>query len=86
MPDVTISLGEAKAHLSELADRASAGESVVITRRGKAVAQIRGLQSDPKPIDVDVLRALTQRQARRSAETAPGALSTIRGLRDHARY
>ncbi len=38
MPDVTISLGEAKAHLSELADRASAGESVVSIRNGKAVA------------------------------------------------
>ena len=86
MPDVTISLGEAKAHLSELADRASAGESVVITRRGKAVARIRGLQSDSKPIDVDVLRALTQRQTSATAEAAPGALSTIRGLRDQARY
>ena len=53
MPDVTISLAEAKAHLSELADRASAGDCVVITRRGKAVAEIRGLQSDRKPIDAD---------------------------------
>ncbi len=59
MPGVTISVAEAQAHLSELADRASAGESVVITRRGKAVARIRGLQTDRKPIDADVLRALT---------------------------
>ena len=32
-----VSVAEAKAHLSEILDRVEAGESVVITRRGKAV-------------------------------------------------
>jgi len=37
---VTVSLTEAKARLSELLDKVEAGEEVVITRRGRAVANI----------------------------------------------
>lgn len=42
----TVSLAEAKAHMSELVDRAEAGDSIDITRRGK-------------PVDVARLRSLT---------------------------
>ena len=35
-----VSLAEAKAQLSKLVERAAAGETVCITRRGKPVAQI----------------------------------------------
>jgi prevent-host-death family protein len=38
---VTVSLAQAKAHLSELLDRVEAGEEVVVTRHGRAVAHIR---------------------------------------------
>lgn len=37
---VTVNLAQAKAHLSELLDKVEAGEEVVITRRGRAVAHI----------------------------------------------
>lgn len=36
------SIAEARAHLSALIDRALAGETVVITRRGKPVATLSG--------------------------------------------
>lgn len=36
----SISLAQAKAHLSELVDRVEAGETVEITRRGKPAARL----------------------------------------------
>ena len=38
---VTVNLAQAKARLSELLDKVEAGQEVVITRRGKAVAVVR---------------------------------------------
>jgi len=35
---VTVNLAQAKAHLSELLDKVEAGEEVIITRHGRAVA------------------------------------------------
>jgi prevent-host-death family protein len=37
---VTVSLAQAKARLSELLDKVRDGESIVITRHGKPVAQL----------------------------------------------
>ena len=37
---VTVTVVEAKAHLSELLDKVEAGEQVVITRHGKPVANV----------------------------------------------
>jgi prevent-host-death family protein len=37
----TVNLANAKARLSELVDRAAAGETVRITRRGKPIAQLQ---------------------------------------------
>jgi prevent-host-death family protein len=42
MDEVTVA--EAKAHLSELIDRAERGEPVRITRRGKSVARLTGVE------------------------------------------
>lgn len=36
----TISLAEAKAHLSELLNRVEAGEEIIITRHGRPVARV----------------------------------------------
>ena len=54
-----ISLTDAKAHLSNLVDRALGGETVRITRRGKPVVQIELLDRQPAPIVLASLRALT---------------------------
>ena len=54
-----VNLADAKAHLSELVERAAAGEAVCITRRGKAVAQITAVDTPRKRIDPMALRAMT---------------------------
>ena len=56
----TFSLAEAKARLSELVTRAAEGESVQITRRGKPVAQITPIDRPRKPIDIELLRSVTE--------------------------
>jgi prevent-host-death family protein len=80
MEDVTVA--EAKAHLSELIDRAERGEPVRITRRGKPVARLTGVDQQLKPIDLDALRALTGSQP---IQQQP-ARSWLRSVRDEERY
>jgi len=79
---ITVSLANAKAHLSELVERAAAGEAVCITRRGKAVAQITAIDSPRKSIDIAALQAMT--------DTMPVQTETardfIRRMRDEDRY
>ena len=43
---ITVGSFEAKTKLAELLDKVEAGESVTITRRGKAVAQLIAVKSD----------------------------------------
>ncbi len=78
----TVSVAEAKAHLSELIDRVAAGERLVVTRRGKPVLELRSPATPRKPIDVEALRAFTARQ-RRQKESAG---DFMRRMRDDARY
>jgi prevent-host-death family protein len=75
-------VAQAKARLSELVERAAAGEPICITRRGKPVAQISAVATPRKRIDVAALRAMTDRipMQRESA----GEL--IRRMRDEDRY
>lgn len=77
-----INLAEAKAHLSELVERAAAGETVEIMRRGKTVAQLTAPDRPKRPIDVNELKSLTK-QTKRQEE---GAAKFIRRMRDDARY
>ncbi len=44
----TINVAEAKAHFSDLLDRAARGEEIVIARAGKPVARIVPLADPPK--------------------------------------
>lgn len=46
----TVTLAEAKAHLSHLLDQVEAGEEVVITRRGQAIARISPVEKPKHPI------------------------------------
>jgi prevent-host-death family protein len=77
-----VTLADAKAHLSRLIDRAVAGDTVRITRRGRPVAQISAIERPRRPIDPSVLRALTdavpiQRESAREL---------LRRMRDQDRY
>jgi prevent-host-death family protein len=80
MEEVTVA--EAKAHLSELIERAASGEPVGITRRGKPVARLTGVERQIKPIDLNALRALTASQP---VQSEP-ARSWLRSARDEERY
>ena len=80
MPESTISLANAKAHLSELAERAAAGESILITKRGKAVVRLSSVAAPKKPVDATALRAVTDAQRNFTDETI------LRRMREDARY
>ena len=76
------SLADAKAHLSELVDRAEAGETVEITRRGKLVAKLTPPERPRKPIDWDALDRL--RESLPWQEESAGDF--VRRMRDSDRY
>jgi prevent-host-death family protein len=46
----TVTLTEAKSHLSHLLDRVEAGEEVVITRRGLPIARITPVEKPKHPV------------------------------------
>lgn len=55
-------IAEAKAHFSDLIERAEEGEEIEIRRRGKPVAKIVPIERPRKPVDIEKLRALTAGQ------------------------
>lgn len=74
----SVSVAEAKAHLSELLNQVEAGEEIVITRRGQPVARLKAVDQPPKSIDfeeMDRLRASLPMSQVSSAEL-------IRQMRD----
>jgi len=81
MSILTLSLAEAKARLSELTERVTHGDEVVITRHGKPVARIQQVRDKPRRVDVAAFRRATARQAEPAA-----AAPLIRELRESARY
>jgi prevent-host-death family protein len=78
----TVTLAHAKAHLSELVERAAAGEPVCITRRGKPMAQLSAVARPRKPVDVAALRALTDKMPMQQESGA----DFVRRMRDEGRY
>jgi prevent-host-death family protein len=77
-----VSVAEAKAHLSKLLDRVERGEEVVITRRGRPVAKVSGIQRKLEPIDFAALRAF--RDSMPMQKESAGEF--MRRLRDTDRY
>jgi prevent-host-death family protein len=78
----SVSIAEAKAHLSELVDQARAGEEIEITRRGQPVALILAAPRKKKPIDIDALKAATESMPKQSTNAG----EFVRWLRDTDRY
>lgn len=79
---VDINIAEAKAHLSELVERAAAGEIVRITKRGKPMAMLGPAEKPRKKIDFEALRAFTATLPREEEDTR----EFIRKMRDGYRY
>jgi prevent-host-death family protein len=78
---VTVSLAQAKARLSELLDKVEAGEEIVVTRHGKAVARISPTAKTKKPIDYD---RLAEFRATMPSLGEP-SVDLIRAMRDEGR-
>jgi prevent-host-death family protein len=78
----SISLAEAKAHLSELVDRVEAGDTVSITRRGKEVARLTSADQPRRRIDPATLRAVTNAMPMQREDAA----AFVRRMRDEDRY
>jgi prevent-host-death family protein len=78
----TVSIADAKAHLSELVSRAANGDTVCITRRGKPVAKLTAIDTPRKPIDLAMLRAVTEGKPTPTGSAA----EFIRRFRDEERY
>ena len=79
-----VTLQDAETRLSELIDRAEAGESICITRDGKPVAQLSAIviARPRKPIDIEALRALTDEMPLAKQSAA----DLVRAMRDDSRY
>jgi prevent-host-death family protein len=76
---ITVGSFEAKTKLAELLDRVEAGESVTITRRGKAVAQLVAVKPDGEQ---ERMRALVEeiKRTRVGRGKPPGPGTTIAEL------
>jgi prevent-host-death family protein len=77
-----VGLADAKAHLSELVERAEAGDAVCITRRGKPVAKLVAVETKRKRVDVAAMRAVTDLMPIQK-QTAG---KFVRAMRDEDRY
>lgn len=78
----TVSVAEAKAHLSDLINQATDGETVTITRRGKPVAQLVPAAKQLKKVDVEMLRKITKGMPMQPQSAG----EFIRAMRDSDRY
>ena len=82
MAEKTITLADAKSRLSELTELAAAGESVIITKRGRPVARMSRPEKPRQPIDLQVLRQLTASMPAQAEEAA----EFVRRMREDTRY
>jgi prevent-host-death family protein len=84
----SVSLAEAKAHLSELIDGVAEGETVEITRHGRPVAQLVATERPVAPktprkkIDVVWLKSI----ADSIRPQTQSAAEFVRKMRDDSRY
>jgi len=82
IPDRTVSVAEAKSTLSELVSAAESGETIVITKRGKPVAEMRARHRPRAKVDLAVLRHATAGMTPQDES----AEDVVRRMRDDARY
>lgn len=78
----TVAIATAKEQFDELVEAVEAGESITITRQGKPVAQLVGMESKRKPLDIAALKAFTDSMPMQEEDAG----TFMRRLRDDARY
>lgn len=82
MSERTVSVAEAKSHLSELISAVEAGDEVVITKRGVPVATIVPRPKPKKKIDLHWLREMTKDIPHQEEDSG----TFMRRVRDSDRY
>ena len=80
-PSRSVSVADAKAHLSELLKAVESGESIAITRRGRPVATLTPVGARPGPVDMTWVRDVTAQMN----PSEVSAVDVVREMRD-ARY
>lgn len=73
----SVSVAEAKAHLSEILDAVEKGEHVEITRRGKPVADLVPKVEARKPLTMEFFEQVTA-----GMKQQPDSVDLIRQMRD----
>jgi prevent-host-death family protein len=81
------SVATTRNNLSQLIDKAVAGEEVIITRHGKPTVSLSVVESKPQS-DVQVSEAMDWLKARRESRSKSGIGSAqlVRQMRDEYRY
>ena len=79
----TVGVAEAKARLSEIIDRVESGETIVIARNGRPVAEVRPLRRISTEEIVKNIRSIGRRVAKRNRGKQPWP-PTGQSLRDVA--
>jgi prevent-host-death family protein len=77
---LTVTVVEAKAHLSELLDKVEGGQEVVITRHGRPVVRLSAVVKPKKPI-----RSLAEFR-KRMPRLRKSSVTVLREMRDDERY
>ena len=74
-----VTIAKAKAHLGDLIARAEAGETILISRRGRPVVERRAIEQPRQPVDVAAPRAFI-------AGLPDTQAGTVEAMRDEARF
>ena len=82
----THSVAEAKNRLSELIDRALAGEDVTITRHGRPVVELRPVEAEPGPVRPEDLDWLAARRVELGPAPAQDAGRLVSEMRDEGEH
>ena len=75
----TINIYEAKTQLSQLVDRAAAGEDVVVSRNGKPLVRITQLENTRRAIRFGVLKGKVRLSADFDAPLPEAVLASFEG-------
>ena len=75
----SVNIYEAKTRLSQLVDKAAAGEDVVVSRNGKPLVRITALVPDKRPIKFGVLKGKVKIAADFDAPLPKAVLSEFAG-------
>jgi antitoxin (DNA-binding transcriptional repressor) of toxin-antitoxin stability system len=81
VPMRTVSVAEAKAKLPSLLQAVEAGEKVIVTRRGKAIVELKAILPEIDPADPHGLNWLAERRAKRTP-MLQSAAELIRSMRE----